>query len=102
MPALPINKQQVLDQYFLEHRAKLLDLAAFLDRYDRAEGPTGGDEDFRIGAIRAAIKILSEQEPARAQRVQESLSDPSLEPIPTAPGKGALGAHNPASGGGAA
>lgn len=95
MPSLPINKQQVLDHYFLEHRAKLLDLAAFLDRYDRATG----EGDFRIDAIRTSIKILSEKEPARARRVQESLSDPSLEPIPTAPGKGALGAHNPSSGG---
>ena len=32
-----LTKGQVLDRYFLEHRAKLIDIAAFLDRVDRAE-----------------------------------------------------------------
>ena len=93
MPPLPIGKQQVLDSYFLEHRAKLLDLAAFLDRYDRAEG----EGDFRIDAIRDSIKILSDTEAGRARRVQESLSDLSSQPIPKAPGKGAVGAQPPSS-----
>lgn len=93
MPPLPIDKRQVLDLYFLEHRAKLLDLAAFLDRYDRA----AGQGDFRIDAIRESIKILSESDPGRARRVQESLSDHSESPIPTAPGKGAMGAQPPSS-----
>lgn len=97
MPSLPISKTQVLDLYFLEHRAKLLDLAAFLDRYDRASGAGDGPADFRIDAIRASIKILSDTEPGRARRVQESLSDRSAHPIPVAPGKGALGAAPPAS-----
>ena len=30
----PLTRTQVVDLYFLEHRAKLLDLAAFLDRCD--------------------------------------------------------------------
>ncbi len=29
-----LSPDEVVDQYFLEHRAKLLDLAAFLDRVD--------------------------------------------------------------------
>lgn len=33
---IPADRSKILDLYFLEHRAKLLDLAAFLDRYDRA------------------------------------------------------------------
>jgi len=92
MPPIPIDKQRVLDDYFLEHRAKLLDLAAFLDRYDRATG----EGDFRIDAFRDAAKILSEDKPGRAKRVQEVLSDHSTEPIPAAPGKGAVGAQPPA------
>ena len=96
MPPIPLDKQQVLDLYFLEHRAKLLDLAAFLDRYDRA----GGAGDFRIEVFREAVKILSKDAPERARRVQEAFSDHSIEPIPTAPGKGAVGAQPPAKSGG--
>lgn len=98
MPPIPLDKQRVLDLYFLEHRAKLLDLASFLDRYDRA----GGEGDFRIDAFRDAIRILTETDAGRARRVQESLSDHSSEPIPAAPGKGALGAHPPVGGSGGA
>ncbi|MEY4182990.1 MAG: hypothetical protein RLZZ217_1616, partial [Planctomycetota bacterium] len=47
----PLTKQSVADLYFLEHRAKVLDLAAFLDRFDRAGGP--GDDDFRVHALKA-------------------------------------------------
>ncbi len=32
----PLTQRQLIDEYFIEHRAKLLDLAAFLDRLDRA------------------------------------------------------------------
>ena len=31
-------RSAVIDRDFLEHRAKLIDLAAFLDRCERAEG----------------------------------------------------------------
>jgi hypothetical protein len=90
-PPIPIDRKAVLDLYFLEHRAKLLDLAAFLDRYDRAEGAG----DFRIDAFRDAAKVLLEGEPGRARRVQEAFSDRTDEPIPVAPGKGACGAPPP-------
>ena len=33
-----MNRHQLLDLYYLEARAKLIELAAFLDRLDRAEG----------------------------------------------------------------
>ena len=36
----PIPGDEVIGRYFLEHRAKLIDIAAFLDRVERA----GGDE----------------------------------------------------------
>lgn len=91
MPPIPADRSKILDLYFLEHRAKLLDLAAFLDRYDRA----GGEGDFRIDAFRDAVRILTEPSAGRARRVQEALSDQSADPIPAAPGKGALGAPPP-------
>ncbi len=86
----PLTKQAVVDLYFLEHRAKVLDLAAFLDRYDRAAG--GGDRDFRVDALAAALAIVQDGQPERARRVLELWSDHSTQPIDRAPMKGALGA----------
>jgi hypothetical protein len=36
-PTCPASRSKVVDLYFLEHRAKVIDIAAFLDRADRAE-----------------------------------------------------------------
>jgi hypothetical protein len=83
-----MTRQQVLDLYFMENRAKLIDLAAFLDRVDRAPG----EADFRLAAFREAMKHLSESQPGRAKNVLLSLSDPTQDPIAQAPGKGASGA----------
>ncbi|MEX2303567.1 MAG: hypothetical protein WD733_21675 [Bryobacterales bacterium] len=90
----PLSRPEVVDRYFLEHRAKLIDIAAFLDRVDRAT-PRGEGEDFRMAAFREALKILDSGESGRARRVLEHLSDPSAEPIAKAGTKGAAGAHNP-------
>ncbi|MEY4827559.1 MAG: hypothetical protein RLZZ288_1110 [Planctomycetota bacterium] len=93
--ACPMNRTQVVDAYFMEHRARILDLAAFLDRVDRA-GP--GADDFRMQAFRAAVSILGDGKPERARRVLELLSDPGTEPIAKAGMKGATGAHDPKAG----
>lgn len=95
---VPMTRRQVVDAYFMEHRARVLDLAAFLDRVDRAQpgpGEPAGD-DFRLAALRQAVAILGDGAPARARRVLELLSDPSTEPIPAAHVKGATGAHDAA------
>ena len=83
-----MKRNQLLDLYFLEARAKLIDIAAFMDRVDRGEG----DADFRYDAFRQALKELNRGDADRAKSVLLSLSDPSAEPIPAAPGKGAIGA----------
>ena len=83
-----MTRQQVLDLYFMDARSKLIDLAAFLDRVDRAEG----EPDFRLAAFRTALAELAKNEPVRAKSVLLSLSDPTSEPIEKAPGKGAVGA----------
>ena len=83
-----MTRQQVLDLYFMENRAKLIDLAAFLDRVDRASG----EADFRLAAFRAALQHLSDPQPGRAREVLLSLSDPTNDPIEKAHGKGAVGA----------
>jgi Mg/Co/Ni transporter MgtE len=83
-----MTRNELLDLYFLDARARLIDIAAFLDRLDRAEG----DPDFRLAELRKAIPILTEKEPQRARKILEALSDPTSEPIDNAPGKGAVGA----------
>jgi hypothetical protein len=93
--ACPMNRTQVVDAYFMEHRARILDLAAFLDRVDRAGT---GTDDFRMQAFRAAVAILGDGKPERARRVLELLSDPGTEPIAKAGMKGATGAHDPKAG----
>lgn len=87
----PASRSRMIDLYFMEHRAKLLDIAAFLDRLDRAEDDTE-KEDFRIAAMRQAIKLLLDDKPGRAKRIQEHFSDLTNEPIDKAPMQGALGA----------
>ncbi|HTL54910.1 MAG TPA: hypothetical protein VL361_04490 [Candidatus Limnocylindrales bacterium] len=83
-----MNRQQLLDLYFLDARAKLIDLAAFLDRLDRAEG----EADFRATAFRLALEKLQLKEGHRAEQVLLALSDPTAEPIPAATTKAACGA----------
>ena len=83
-----MTRTELLDLYFMDARSKLIDLAAFFDRVDRGTG----DADFRLGALRQALKALESAQPNRAKEVLLALSDPTAEPIAKAPGKGAVGA----------
>jgi hypothetical protein len=83
-----MTRTELLDLYFMDARSKLIDLAAFFDRVDRGTG----DADFRLGALRQALKALESGQPNRAKEVLLALSDPTAEPIAKAPGKGAVGA----------
>lgn len=83
-----MTRQQVLDQYFLDARCKLIDIAAFLDRVQRADGKA----DFRLAAFEQALKELSGRRPERARQVLLAFSDPTTHPVDKAPGKGACGA----------
>ena len=76
------------DLQFIAARASLLDLASFLDRVQRH----GQQDDYRITALREALPILLSEEPHRVRRLLESLSDPTIEPIPAATIQGAFGA----------
>lgn len=89
-----MKRQQVLDQYFMDARHKLIDIAAFLDRVQRAEGTA----DFRLKAFQNALKELGGKSPARAKKVLFAFSDPTTSPIKQAPGKGACGAWPGANG----
>jgi hypothetical protein len=83
-----MNRQELLDLYFLDARAKLIDLAAFLDRLDRADG----EADFRLAAWTKALEELQRSDGRRAEHVLLSLSDPSPDPIAAATTKAACGA----------
>jgi hypothetical protein len=67
---------EVLDVYFLETRAKLLEIAATLDRVDRAAGADGGDTsaDPRIRFVQDALKILQGNAGNRAELIQRLYS----------------------------
>jgi hypothetical protein len=83
-----MTRQQVLDLYFMDARSKLIDLAAFIDRVERAEGK----EDFRMAAFRAAVTKLTATAPEKAKQVLLAFSDRTTEPIPQATTKAACGA----------
>ena len=54
----PLNATQLIDEYFIEQRNNVLDLAAFLDRLDRArEHDAPGD--FRLMTLRSALRSRS-------------------------------------------
>lgn len=90
MSSPPLTRQQIIDMYFIEHRAKMLDLASFLDRIDRAKAATG-EEDLRVVALCKAAVILGDHKPERTRRILELMSDPTTDPIPKAGTKGAIG-----------
>lgn len=89
---MTMTRQQVLDLYFMEARSKVIDLAAFLDRVDRATG----EADFRLAALHGAMSVLTGSEGDRAKQVLLGLSDTSVEPIAAATTKAACGAPVPA------
>jgi hypothetical protein len=70
----PLPAPAALDQYFLEARARLLDLAAILDRIGRGEAAERAEADPRWGKIQRALAILAEPNNDRAERVQRIFS----------------------------
>ena len=88
-----MTKAETQDLYFMDSRAKLLDIASFLDRLERMDG----DPDFRHPAFMEALEAM--QNPpkgkTRVQAVLESLSDHSKEPLESATIGFAYGANKP-------
>ena len=80
-----------MDHGFIPVRAKLIEVAAFLDRVERHQAA----DDFRCAALRAAAALLVDGRPERARRILEKLSDPTTEPEVASSGKAALGAWLP-------
>ena len=73
MPIL-MTAAEVLDREFLQIRARIVELAAALDRLDRAAGDLA--EDPRMSQLRDALKRLQEQRKDRVEQVQLAFSLP--------------------------
>src|SRR5438094_10126970 len=82
-PALaPLPSRSALDAYFFEARARVLDLAAILDRIGRGAGASGLEGEARLEKIGRALEVLHDQSGGRAERIQQIFSldyDPSWE-----------------------
>jgi hypothetical protein len=79
---MPLPASKALDAYFLDARARLLDLAAILDRIGRGPGGAGLSADPRLANIRKALEVLADESAGRAERVQKIFSldyDPTWE-----------------------
>ena len=87
----PLTRSQLIDEYFIENRTKLLDLAAYLDRLDRAGT---GQPDFRMEAFEKALQALCSPTPTRLREVQLIFSDPTSEPRAALDQKSAVGAYD--------
>jgi len=68
---------EILDREFLTTRSRLIDLAAALDRLDRANGSVA--DDPRMAQIRRSLEILADEAPDRAEQLQRLFSLPYRE-----------------------
>ena len=97
MTAKPVRSAltptQVIDEYFIENRNRLLEIAAFLDRLDRVDAEAG-DRDFRMHVFNEALAMLSSGSPHRVADIQSLMSDPTTEPLEFLDRKGAIGAFD--------
>jgi hypothetical protein len=65
---------EVLDHDFLEARCKILEIAATLDRIDRAPARHNEHPDARLSQLRRALEALVEPGPGRAETIQRVFS----------------------------
>ena len=68
------DADSVLNRDFLEIRSKVLEVAAALDRIDRAPETPGIPPDRRLSQLRRAMESLLEPGPDRAETVQRIFS----------------------------
>jgi len=76
MPS-PLAAPEILDREFLGIRSRLVDLAATLDRLDRADGSVA--DDPRVEKIRRSLAILAAEATDRAEQIQQVFSLPYQE-----------------------
>ena len=91
----PLSPREVVDEYFIENRTRLLEIAAFLDRLDRVDGSYAGS-DFRMRAFNEALAAIAQGD-GRLERIQLLLSDPTTDPLGALDRKSAFGAYDKGS-----
>ena len=74
-----LTADKVLDKYYLEVRCMLIEIAATLDRYDRANDEQAGGtaRDERLNKVYEALAVLSKPSntPDRSERLLYMFSD---------------------------
>lgn len=65
-----MNSQQILDREFLEIRAKILEVAAALDRIERAGGDVSSDSRMKLIADAIRVIAIGQSDPIRAEKIQ--------------------------------
>jgi hypothetical protein len=93
----PLTPRELVDEYFIENRTRLLEIAAFLDRLDRSDAAYAR-EDFRMKAFTEALTRVAEGGD-RLDRLQMLFSDPTTEPLEALDRKSAHGAYDRWGGG---
>ena len=76
--ACPLSQREIIDTYFMENRSRILDVAAFLDRLERARAKDA-EGDFPYRALREAMQALVGDSPTRTKDIQMILSDPKTD-----------------------
>ncbi len=71
---IPMTREQVINRYFPEMRCKVLEVAASLDRIDRADAESNGRDQPRMDQLRRAVRVLLEDGPGRAEKIQKIFS----------------------------
>lgn len=66
--SIPLSAAEVLNREFLEVRCKLLEVAAALDRLERADGDVS--DDPRMKRIQEALDLLNRHQGDRAEQLQ--------------------------------
>jgi len=70
----PLPAARALDQYFLEARCRMLDLAAILDRIGRGDEVAAVNADLRSERINRALDVLRSDASNKAELIQQIFS----------------------------
>lgn len=93
-----MSATEIINYSFLENRGRLLEIAAFLDRVERAPDAFGAAGDFRLTALRNALAVMLDQQGHKCAAVLRAFSDMSEEPAVSAKGLSTTGAWRGAGG----
>lgn len=77
----PMTAGAALDLYFLDNRARLLEIAAFLDRLDRYQGSEAIRDDYRYRSFHDALKTVLTASTDRTATIQQLFSDTTADPV---------------------